>query len=61
MIMATKTIMSEITLISGGVYHPPGTPVTIDAEEADSILARFGGEEVSGDAELPKGKKVAKA
>lgn len=26
---------------------PPGTPVTLDADEADAILARFGGEEVT--------------
>lgn len=29
------------------VYVPPGTPVTLDAAEADAILARFGGEEVA--------------
>lgn len=27
-------------------YVPPGTPVTLDATEADVILARFGGEVV---------------
>lgn len=30
------------------VANPPGTPVTLDADEADALLVRFGGEELDG-------------
>jgi hypothetical protein len=29
--------------------HPPGSPVTLDAKEADRLIARFGGQEVPED------------
>lgn len=44
----TKTIVTTITLTNEGQDNAPGTPVTLPSDEADSILARFGGEEVGG-------------
>ncbi len=72
--MAKKTITTTITVTTGELVeqkdgtdkvittdHEPGTPVTLDADEADSILARFGGEEVPTErtGKSPKGKKGA--
>lgn len=54
--MATKTITTTITLVDPEGEHAPGDPVTLEAKEADGILLRFGGEEVS-NAKLPKGGK----
>ncbi len=58
--MTEKTIRTfSVTLVSKDadgnvVNHPPGTPVTLPAEEADSILQRFGGEVVATPAKAPK-------
>lgn len=46
---ATKTIKTTVTLDgpdANGVRasRPPGTPVALEAVEADGLLARFGGE-----------------
>lgn len=47
-----KTITTTVTLTVGKddrgqpIEKPPGTPVELDADEADSILKRFGGAEV---------------
>jgi hypothetical protein len=46
--MAQKTIVTTVTVVAGGKDHPPGTEVTLDAAEADRVLARFGGSEVKG-------------
>lgn len=48
---ATKTITTTVTLQGLDAHgergtRAPGTPVTLDAAEADRILARFGGAEV---------------
>lgn len=53
----TKTVITTVTLgvpgdEPGAVrYVPPGVPVTLDADEADQILARFGGAEVEVEAD----------
>ena len=49
---ATKTITTTVTLQGLDAHGErgtrlPGTPVTLDAAEADRILARFGGAEVA--------------
>lgn len=53
---ATKTITTTVTLqgpdASGErATRAPGTPVTLLSDEADRILARFGGAEVDGAAD----------
>lgn len=53
---ATKTITTTVTLqgpdASGErATRAPGTPVTLLSDEADRILARFGGAEVKADAD----------
>lgn len=52
----TKTITTTVTLqgpdASGErATRAPGTPVTLLSDEADRILARFGGAEVKADGE----------
>lgn len=53
----TKTVTTTVTLGVPGDepgairYVPPGVPVTLDADEADQILARFGGAEVEDEAD----------
>lgn len=47
----TKTIKTTVTLEGPDAHgrrasRPPGTVVTLEAAEADSLLARFGGETV---------------
>ncbi len=59
--MVTKTITTTVTLIgpdANGVRgeREPGTPVTLQADVADRILARHGGVEVPVSGE-PKPKK----
>jgi anthranilate phosphoribosyltransferase len=66
---AMKTIRTTIVTVTRDVEkkedvkHAPGEPVTLPADEADSILARFGGEEVESapkqDAAAAKAAKIA--
>ena len=62
-----KTIIAPITLVVGGEDKAPGTPVTLDAKEADSLIDRFGATEVDPEegeavsAKPGKGGKKAKA
>lgn len=64
----TKTIITTVTLSgpdASGVRaeRPPGTAVTLEADEADGILARFGGSEVTDDeaaSKPPKKGRTAK-
>ncbi|MCK7615186.1 hypothetical protein [Roseibium sediminicola] len=37
-----KSVCLPITLVFGGKTHAPGTPVKLDAEEADALIARHG-------------------
>lgn len=63
-----KTIVTTITIGVAGapaedgslstLYAPPGSEVTLAADEADRILARFGGEVL---AELPDEQPAAKS
>jgi hypothetical protein len=50
---STKTIITSVTLVVGSVLHQksykaPGDLVTLPADEADAILRRHGGREVTG-------------
>jgi hypothetical protein len=69
--MATKTITLPITCgVAGKVskdkdgnvtavetkYIPPGTPITLDADEADKLVAQHGGAEVVPAAAAPAAK-----
>jgi hypothetical protein len=40
--MNMKTITAPVTLLHNGQYVPPGTKVSLPADEADSIVERFG-------------------
>lgn len=57
---AMKTIITTITLTNEGEDKAPGTPVTLPAEEADSILDRFGGQEIKGGSKKSDDSEAAK-
>jgi hypothetical protein len=58
--MATKTIKTKVTVGVPGdepgtvLFIPAGEPVSLDADEADRILARWGGEVLSEETDEPE-------
>lgn len=62
--MAVKTIKIPATIIAGDKIYEPMTPVTMDADEADSLVARWAGrgaEEVVAEKAAATVKKDASA
>ena len=62
--MAFKTIKIPATIYAGDKTYDPMTPVTMEASEADALLARWenrGAEEVVNEKPAPAAKKDAGA